>query len=87
MYPSRWPVGVVEKSLHPERSAEIIRGTLADVAEKMHAAHVRATAMIIVSKVFANDDFVDSKLYDPTFSHACRQATVVAPDGEENANE
>jgi len=77
VYPQNWPVCVVEKASHPEE--RIIRGTLADIADKMHDANIRSTAMIIVSKVFAIDDFVDSKLYDPTFSHACRKAKVVEP--------
>lgn len=79
VYPQNWPVAVVEKASHPEQ--RILRGTLADIADKMHAANIKSTAMIIVSKVFAIDDFVDSKLYDPSFSHACRKATVV----EENS--
>ncbi|MFA0440874.1 precorrin-4 C(11)-methyltransferase [Vibrio sp. 10N.222.51.C12] len=74
VYPSDWPVCVVEKASHPEQ--RIIRGTLADIAEKVHLAKIRSTAMIIVSKVFAIDDFVDSKLYDASFSHACRKAKV-----------
>ncbi|MCW8329129.1 precorrin-4 C(11)-methyltransferase [Photobacterium sp. SDRW27] len=75
VYPQNWPVAVVEKASHPEQ--RILRGTLADIADKMHEANIKSTAMIIVSKVFAIDDFVDSKLYDPSFSHACRKATVV----------
>ncbi|WP_394154295.1 precorrin-4 C(11)-methyltransferase [Vibrio maritimus] len=81
VYPSHWPVCVVEKASHPEQ--RIIRGTLADIAEKVHAAKIRSTAMIIVSKVFAIDDFVDSKLYDATFSHACRKAKSVESKGTE----
>jgi precorrin-4/cobalt-precorrin-4 C11-methyltransferase len=77
VYPMSWPVAVVEKASHPEQ--RIIRGTLGDIADKMQAAKIRSTAMIIVSKVFAIDDFVDSKLYDPSFSHACRRASVVEP--------
>lgn len=75
VYPEDWPVCVVEKASHPEQ--RIIRGTLADIADKMHEAKIRSTAMIIVSKVFAIDDFVDSKLYDPTFSHEFRKAKVI----------
>ncbi len=78
VYPMSWPVAVVEKASHPEQ--RIIRGTLADIADKMHDANIRSTAMIIVSKVLGEQDFVDSKLYDPTFSHACRKARVVDGD-------
>ncbi|WP_432459767.1 precorrin-4 C(11)-methyltransferase [Agarivorans sp. QJM3NY_25] len=84
VYPLSWPVVVVEKASHPEQ--RIIRGTLADIADKMHQAKIRSTAMIIVSKVLAIDDFVDSKLYDPSFSHACRQASI-APLSEEAFDE
>ncbi|GAB3527042.1 precorrin-4 C(11)-methyltransferase [Photobacterium alginatilyticum] len=75
VYPVTWPVVVVEKASHPEQ--RIVRGTLADIADKMHQAKIRSTAMIIISKVFAIEEFADSKLYDPAFSHACRKATVV----------
>lgn len=75
VYPVTWPVVVVEKASHPEQ--RIVRGTLTDIAEKMHQAKIRSTAMIIISKVFAIEEFADSKLYDPAFSHACRKATVV----------
>ncbi|SHO54661.1 precorrin-4 C(11)-methyltransferase [Vibrio quintilis] len=87
VYPPHWPVCVVEKASHPQQ--RILRGTLADIAEKMQAANIRSTAMIIVSKVFAIEDFVDSKLYDPAFSHACRKARVVepAPDHEGEGDE
>lgn len=75
VYPSTWPVAVVEKASHPEQ--RIFRGTLADIAQQLHDANVRSTAMIIVSKVLAINDFPDSKLYDASFSHACRKASVV----------
>jgi len=75
VYPKDWPVAVVEKASHPEQ--RILRGTLATIADQMHDAGIRSTAMIIVSKVLGEKDFVDSKLYDPTFSHACRRAKVV----------
>ncbi|MGF1715389.1 precorrin-4 C(11)-methyltransferase [Photobacterium chitinilyticum] len=84
VYPVTWPVVVVEKASHPEQ--RIIRGTLADIAEKMHQAGIRSTAMIIISKVFAIEEFADSKLYDPTFSHACRKATVVSDECDNESN-
>ncbi|USD66871.1 precorrin-4 C(11)-methyltransferase [Vibrio sp. SCSIO 43136] len=75
VYPQDWPVAVVEKASHPEQ--RIIKGTLETIAQQMHEAGIRSTAMIIVSKVLGEKDFVDSKLYDPTFSHACRKARVI----------
>ena len=74
VYPENWPVAVVEKASHPEQ--RILRGTLATIGDQMEEAGIKATAMIIVSKVLDMQDFNDSKLYDPTFSHACRKARV-----------
>ncbi|PVZ72260.1 precorrin-4 C(11)-methyltransferase [Pelagibaculum spongiae] len=74
VYPENWPVAVVEKASHPEQ--RILRGTLATIGDQMEQAGIKATAMIIVSKVLDMQDFNDSKLYDPTFSHACRKARV-----------
>ncbi|MEZ8067770.1 precorrin-4 C(11)-methyltransferase [Vibrio sp. FF145] len=75
VYPQDWPVAVVEKASHPEQ--RIFRATLGTIAQVMHDEGIRSTAMIIVSKVLGDNDFIDSKLYDPTFSHACRKARVV----------
>lgn len=73
-------VAVVEKASHPEQ--RIFRGTLSTIAQIMHDEGIRSTAMIIVSKVLGDNSFVDSKLYDPTFSHACRQARIVTNESE-----
>ncbi|CCN38360.1 Precorrin-4 C(11)-methyltransferase [Vibrio nigripulchritudo SO65] len=80
VYPPDWPVAVVEKASHPEQ--RIFRGTLSTIAQIMHDEGIRSTAMIIVSKVLGDNSFVDSKLYDPTFSHTCRQARIVANESE-----
>lgn len=75
VYSDDWPIAVVEKASHPEQ--RIIRGTLADITEKVEEAGIKATAMIIVSKVLQEKDFNDSKLYDNTFSHGFRRARIV----------
>lgn len=75
VYPENWPVAVVERASHPEQ--RILRGTLADIAEKMQQANIRSTAMIIVSKVLDCSEFNDSKLYDASFSHQFRKAKIV----------
>jgi precorrin-4/cobalt-precorrin-4 C11-methyltransferase len=41
----------------------VLRGTLADIAEKMHAAAVTKTAVIVVGDVLAAEGFSDSYLY------------------------
>lgn len=75
VYPESWPVAVVERASHPEQ--RILRGTLADIAEKMEQENICSTAMIIVSKVLDCNQFNDSKLYDASFSHQFRKAKVV----------
>lgn len=75
VYSVDWPVAVVEKASHPEQ--RIIRGTLDNITQQVEAAGIKATAMIIVSKVLQEKDFKDSKLYDNTFSHGFRRARIV----------
>ena len=68
-YPVDTPVAVVYKATWPEQ--EVVRGTLADIAEK--AVHIQKTALILVGDFLRKSD-KRSKLYDPTFTHACREA-------------
>jgi len=75
VYSGDWPVAVVEKASHPEQ--RIIRGTIDNITQQVEAAGIKATAMIIVSKVLQEKDFKDSKLYDNTFSHGFRRARIV----------
>ncbi|GIU48435.1 precorrin-4 C(11)-methyltransferase [Shewanella sp. KT0246] len=74
VYPGNWPVAVVEKASHPEQ--RIIRGTLDTIVEQVESAGIRATAMIIVSKVLNQDEFNDSRLYAAEFTHGFRKARV-----------
>lgn len=68
-YTEDTPVAVVYKATWPEQ--EVVRGTLADIAEK--AAHIKKTALILVGDFLRESD-KRSKLYDPAFAHACREA-------------
>lgn len=77
VYSGDWPIAVVEKASHPEQ--RIIRGTLDTITEQVEAAGIKATAMIIVSKVLNEQNFNDSKLYDATFSHGFRRARTQEP--------
>jgi precorrin-4/cobalt-precorrin-4 C11-methyltransferase len=55
------PVAVVA---YASRSNEIIlRGTLADIAEQVHSAGIKRTAVIIVGQVLSSAGFCDSHLY------------------------
>ncbi len=64
------PIAVVEKASWPEQ--HIVRGTLADIADKIENSEIRKTAMIVVGKALADDDSAASKLYDAGFSHGYR---------------
>jgi precorrin-4/cobalt-precorrin-4 C11-methyltransferase len=69
-YAEDTPVAVVQKATWPDQ--RIIRGTLADIAEKVQAANIGKTAMIVVSNVFRGQ-YEKSKLYDPSFTHGYRE--------------
>jgi precorrin-4/cobalt-precorrin-4 C11-methyltransferase len=73
-YGADCPVAVVHKASCPDQ--QIVTGTLADIRERVRAAKIRSQSMILVGRVLTAEDFADSKLYDPTFSHGYRRATV-----------
>lgn len=73
-YPAVTPVAVVEKASWPDE--RIIRGTLKDIAEKVKAAGIKKTALILVGEALhASEGFTgkQSKLYSRSFSHEYRK--------------
>lgn len=60
-YGPETPCAVVAFASWPQEI--VLRGTLADIAEKMHAAAVTKTAVIVVGDVLAAEGFSDSYLY------------------------
>lgn len=58
------PCAVVAFASWPQEI--VLRGTLADIAEQMHAADVTRTAVIVVGDVLAAEGFTDSYLYSAT---------------------
>lgn len=58
------PVAVIARASWPDEL--VVRGTLATIAEQVHAAGVRRTAIILVGPALAAEGFRDSHLY----SHA-----------------
>ena len=71
-YAETTPVAVVEKVSWPEERQ--IRGTLADIADKVKEAGIRKTAIIAVGDVLAQaPPPVLSKLYDKSFTHEYRK--------------
>lgn len=72
-YSSSTPVIVVEKATWKDE--KIVRGTIADIGDKVRMEGIRKTAMICVGNVFADGPIpAESKLYDSTFSHGTRKA-------------
>jgi precorrin-4/cobalt-precorrin-4 C11-methyltransferase len=60
---------VVRASCSDER---ILRGTLGDIAAKVAADPIERTAIILVGRALAADDFRDSALYDPDYRRRFR---------------
>ena len=75
-YPSETPVAVVYRVGWPDESS--IRGTLADIAQKVKESDVRRQAIILIGAVLnaGNDgrELRKSKLYDESFEHGYRVA-------------
>lgn len=65
------PAAVVYRASWPDQ--QILRGTLSDIREKVKAAGFTRTALILVGRVLAPDDFADSRLYAADHSHVCRE--------------
>ncbi len=70
-YPPETPVAVVEKASWPEE--RVIQGTLGEIAQKVKAAGVIKTAMILVGDFLAEEKSRKSRLYAADFSHGFRE--------------
>jgi precorrin-4/cobalt-precorrin-4 C11-methyltransferase len=62
------PVAVVARASRPDEL--ILRGTLAGIAEQVKAAGVRRTAVVIVGRTLAANNFRDSHLYSAARSRS-----------------
>ena len=69
-YPPETPIAVVEKASWPDQ--QIVRGTLADIAETIKNSQIKKTAMIVVGPALSQESTIVSKLYDAGFSHEYR---------------
>jgi precorrin-4/cobalt-precorrin-4 C11-methyltransferase len=68
-YGSDCPVAVVARASRPDEV--VLRGTLADIAERVREAGVRRTAVIVVGRVLTASAFPDSHLYSAARDRAC----------------
>jgi precorrin-4/cobalt-precorrin-4 C11-methyltransferase len=69
-YGAACPAAVVAQATTSEE--RVLRGTLADIAAKVAAAHIERTALIMVGPALAADNFRDSALYDPDYRRRFR---------------
>ena len=72
VYTKETPVAVVEKASWPDE--RILRGTLADIADKVQEAGIGKTAMILVGPALAGmtENEAVSRLYAADFAHGYR---------------
>ena len=70
LYGADCPAIVIYRATWPDETA--IRGTLADIREKVRAAKLTRTALIFVGRVFADGEFDDSRLYAADHHHVLR---------------
>ncbi|EDT5487916.1 cobalt-precorrin-4 C(11)-methyltransferase, partial [Salmonella enterica subsp. enterica] len=70
-YPATTPVAVIYKATWPE--SQTVRGTLADISDKVRDAGIRKTALILVGN-FLGKEYHYSRLYAADFSHEYRKA-------------
>lgn len=68
-YDKDTPIAVVYRASWPDE--KVVKGTLADIAEKVKDADINRQAQILVGD-FLGTDFEYSKLYDPSFTTGYR---------------
>jgi precorrin-4/cobalt-precorrin-4 C11-methyltransferase len=71
-YGADCPVAVVVRASWPDE--RIVRGTLGDIAEKVAADPIERTALILVGRALAAEDFRESALYDADYRRRFRGA-------------
>jgi precorrin-4/cobalt-precorrin-4 C11-methyltransferase len=69
-YGADCPAAVVVRASWPDE--RVLRGTLADIAAKVGAEPIERTALILVGRALAAEDFRDSALYDPNYRRRFR---------------
>ncbi len=69
-YGSNCPVVIAYRATWPDEL--YIRTTLAEMRQKVREAKITRTALVMVGKVFGENEFRDSDLYNADFSHILR---------------
>jgi len=73
-YGADCPVAVVARATWPDK--QIIIGTLGDIAGKLAAEPIERTAIVLVGRALAAEDFRDSALYDPDYRRRFREGAA-----------
>ena len=70
LYGADCPVAVVAHASLPQQ--RIVRGTLGDICDALAADPIERTALILVGRALATEDFRESALYDPDYRRRYR---------------
>jgi precorrin-4/cobalt-precorrin-4 C11-methyltransferase len=73
-YGADCPVAVVARATWPDQ--HIIMGTLGDIATKLKAEPIERTALVLVGRALAAENFRDSALYDPDYRRRFREGAA-----------
>src|SRR5262249_46492972 len=73
-YGADCPVAVAARASWPDQT--IRTGTLGDSADRLAAAPIERTAVILVGPALAERDFRDSSLYDPDYRRRFREGAA-----------
>jgi precorrin-4/cobalt-precorrin-4 C11-methyltransferase len=71
IYGADCPAAVVVQASSPEQ--RVLRGALADIAAKVKAENIERTALILIGRALASEDFRDSALYDADYRRRFRE--------------
>jgi precorrin-4/cobalt-precorrin-4 C11-methyltransferase len=69
-YGADCPAAVVVRASWPQEI--VLRGTLSDISGKVAAAQAERTALVLVGRALAAEEFRDSALYDPGYQRRFR---------------
>lgn len=73
-YGADCPAAVVVRASWPDQ--RVVQGTLGDIVAKAKAAPIERTALVLVGRALAAQDFRDSALYDPDYRRRFREGAA-----------
>jgi precorrin-4/cobalt-precorrin-4 C11-methyltransferase len=73
-YGADCPIAVVARATWPDQ--QIIAGTLGNITDKLAAATIERTAVVLIGPALAARDFRDSALYDPDYRRRFREGAA-----------